>query len=110
MTGPTNYLAVEPSRSEIDAGADPLVIEFGAPWCTHCQAAQPLIGAALARHPGVRHVKVEDGKGRPLGRSFSVKLWPTLIFLRQGKEVDRLVRPGDASAIEQALAQIDTPR
>ena len=110
MTGPTDYLAVEPSRSEIDAGADPLVIEFGAPWCTHCQAAQPFIGAALARHRGVRHVKVEDGKGRPLGRSFSVKLWPTLIFLRQGKEVERLVRPGDARGIEQALAQIDTPR
>jgi len=99
----------EPSRSEIDAGSGALVVEFGAPWCTHCQAAQPLIGLALAHHPSVRHIKVEDGKGRPLGRSFRVKLWPTLIFLRDGKEADRLVRPGDADAIEQALAQIDTP-
>ena len=109
MAGQTNYLEVEPSRSEIDSGTDSLVVEFGAPWCTHCQAAQSLIVAALAKHPGVRRIKVEDGKGRPLGRSFGVKLWPTLIFLRQGKEVSRLVRPGDASAIEQALAQIDTP-
>ena len=110
MAEQTGYLAIEPSRSEIDAGNDPTVVEFGAPWCEHCQAAQPLISAAMARHPGVRRIKVEDGKGRPLGRSFGVKLWPTLIFMRQGKEISRLVRPGDTRAIAQALAQIDTPR
>ena len=55
----------------------------------------------------MRHIKVEDGSGRPLGRSFKVKLWPTLIFLDNGREVDRLVRPGDAQAIGQALARID---
>jgi thioredoxin 1 len=51
----------------------------------------------------VRHIRVEDGRGRPLGRSFRVKLWPTLVFLKDGKEVARLVRPSGA-AIEDALA------
>lgn len=83
------------------------MVEFGASFCGHCRAAQPLIAAALARHPRVRHIRVEDGPGRRLGRSFRVKLWPTLIFLRQGTEVSRLVRPAGASVIEQALAQID---
>ena len=110
MAEQTDYLAVAPSRSEIDAADQPLVVEFGAPWCEHCQAAQTLISAALAQHPGVRRIKVEDGKGRPLGRSFGVKLWPTLIFMRQGKEISRLVRPGDNRAIAEALAQIDTLR
>ena len=107
MAEQTDYLAVAPSRSEIDAADQPLVVEFGAPWCEHCQAAQPLISAALAQHPGVRRIKVEDGKGRPLGRSFGVKLWPTLIFMRQGREVERLVRPADSGVIEQALARIN---
>lgn len=97
----------EPSREEIDALAEPTVLEFGAAHCGHCRAAQPLIAQALERHPGARHIKVEDGPGRRLGRSFRVKLWPTLVFLRQGQEVARLVRPADAAAIEQALAQID---
>jgi thioredoxin 1 len=57
----------------------------------------------------VRHVKVEDGSGRPLGRSYRVKLWPTLVFLRDGQEVARLVRPRDAQAISDALAAIDAP-
>lgn len=98
---------IEPSRTEIDALEEPTVIEFGASHCGHCSAVQPLITAALASHPQVRHIKVEDGPGRRLGRSFRVKLWPTLIFLDQGREVERLVRPADSSAIEQALAQIE---
>ena len=99
--------AGEPARDEIDALREPAVIEFGAAHCGHCRAAQPLIAQALGQHPGVRHIKVEDGPGRRLGRSFRVKLWPTLIFLRQGSEVARLVRPSDAQPIEQALREID---
>ena len=104
----TDYCEIEPLRADIDAVEGPLLLEFGAPWCTHCQAAQPLIATALAHHSPIRRIKVEDGKGRPLGRSFRVKLWPTLIFMRHGKEIDRLVRPADSGAIEQALAKIDS--
>lgn len=101
-----NYPASEPSRSEIDAIEKPLVIEFGTDWCGHCMAAQPLIASALAGHPGLSHIRIEDGPGRRLGRSFRVKLWPTLIFMCQGQEVERLVRPTDARVIEQALGRI----
>lgn len=101
------FAASEPPREEIDALEGPTLVEFGAPWCGFCQAAQGPLAAAMAQHPNVRHIKIEDGKGRRLGRSFAVKLWPTLVFLREGKEVARLVRPDDANAIRQALAQID---
>jgi thioredoxin 1 len=100
------YAAAEPSREEVDGLEGPALLEFGSPWCGHCMAAQPKIAAAIADHPGVRHIKVADGKGRRLGRSFTVKLWPTLVFLRDGKEAARLVRPGDAAAIREALAKI----
>jgi thioredoxin 1 len=101
------YEGVEPTREQIDAAEGPSVIEFGTPWCGHCRAAQPLIAAALAGRPQVKHMKIEDGSGRRLGRSFGVKLWPTLVFLRGGKELARLVRPHDPQAIEDALAKID---
>ena len=85
----------------------PVVLEVGASWCPHCQAIRAQMASLLARHPEVRHVRVEDGPGKPLGRSFRVKLWPTLVFLRNGKEIARLVRPRDASAIGKALAKIE---
>ena len=97
----------EPSRAELDALQEPLLIEFGASYCGHCAAAQPLIAEALFQHPGVRRIKIEDGRGRPLGRSIRVKLWTTLIFLQEGQEIARLVRPTDSSAIGAALRQID---
>ena len=84
------------------------MLEFGAPWCSHCRAAQPLLAADLARHPRVRLVRVEDGRSHPLGRSFQVKLWPTFIFLQQGKEVARLVRPTEQAEMGRALARIDS--
>jgi thioredoxin 1 len=101
------YESVEPTRAEIDTLRGPAVIEFGTPWCGYCRAAQPLIGSALADHPRVRHIKVVDGRGHRLGRSFLVKLWPTLVFIRNGKEIARLVRPGTAGVIRHALEQID---
>jgi thioredoxin 1 len=101
MTG-----AAAPTRAEVDALPGATLIEFGTGWCGHCRRAQPLIASALARYPHVRHLKVEDGPGQPLGRSFQVKLWPTLVILRDGEEVARVVRPPDADAIGRALAQI----
>jgi thioredoxin 1 len=49
---------------------------------------------------------VEDGPGRALGRSFRVKLWPTLVFLKDGREVDRVVRPQSAEAVAERLARL----
>jgi thioredoxin 1 len=100
------YSENEPSRAEVDALPGPAVIEFGSNTCGYCRAAQPLIAQAFAGHAGVRHIKVADGKGRPLGRSFKVKLWPTLVFLKNGKEIERVVRPTDADSMRNALARI----
>ena len=46
---------------------------MGPSWCPHCRAIQSDLAGALTKNPGVRHVKVEDGRGKPLGRSFRVK-------------------------------------
>ena len=100
------YLTPGPSRTEIDASAGPLLLEFGTDWCGHCQSAAPAVTEALMDFPSVRHVKVEDGRGRPRGRSFGVKLWPTLIFLRDGIEWDRVVRPQTSDKIRAALSRI----
>lgn len=93
-------------RAEVDAARGPLVLEFGAGWCSICAAAKPLIDGVFAEHAGVRRMWVEDGKGKPLGRSFGIKLWPTLVFLRDGRELARVVRPRDESELRTAFERL----
>jgi thioredoxin 1 len=90
-----DYLGVKhaPSREDIDGGTGLMLLEFGTDWCPICRALAPDVTALVAQHPLVRHVKVEDGPGRKLGRSFRVKLWPNLVFLKDGRVVRQLARP-----------------
>jgi thioredoxin 1 len=106
MATRTAYSTRAPSRAELDALPGATVIEFGTDWGGYCQGAQASIAKAFEPHAGVRHLKIEDGPGRPLGRSFKIKLWPTLIFMRDGVEVARVVRPTSATEIAQAFASL----
>lgn len=93
----------EPSREEVDRMPGPVLLEFGAAWCGHCQALQGELSQTLAERPEVRHIKIEDGKGKPLGRSFRVKLWPTLVVLRDGQVLKQVSRPS-SDELRDALA------
>jgi thioredoxin 1 len=95
----------EPTREQIDGLTGPVLLEFGTSWCGHCQALRPQLAALLDEFPEVRHIRVEDGKGKPLGRSFRVKLWPNLVFLRDGKAIRQLARPA-AEEVRQGLEEI----
>ncbi len=104
MSEPIAYAPTPPARAEIDAQARLTRRAFGAPWCPHCQAAQAPLAAALAGRADIRLLKFEDGPGRPLGRSFRVKLWPTLILLKDGQELARRVRPTRVEEMAELLA------
>lgn len=94
-----------PSLSEVQAQPGLVLLEFGTEWCGHCRAAQTLVAQALAEQPQWQHLKIEDGPGRAVGRHYRVKLWPTLVFLRDGQEVARLVRPASAQDMDTAMSK-----
>jgi thioredoxin 1 len=105
-SSPLSYGATALTRSEVDAMPGTLLLQFGVGWCGHCQAAEPAIVQALRAYPQLRHLRIEDGAGRTLGRSFRVKLWPTLVLVAQGQELTRLVRPTQVEQLDVFLRQL----
>ncbi len=107
MPAATRYLdpAEAPTREQVDQMAGSVLVEFGTEWCGFCRALRPQIEALLAAHPEMRHLKVEDGPGQPLGRSFHVKQWPNLVFLRDGRIVRQVARPS-RTALDEAFGAV----
>lgn len=87
------YQAGQPALADIEQWPGAVLLDFGTDWCGHCMAARPAVERWLQAHPDVAHLRIEDGRGRALGRAFRVKLWPTLVLLEAGVEVARVVRP-----------------
>lgn len=95
------------TREEVDQMQGPVLLEFGAAWCGHCQALAPHLDKLLKLRREVRHIKIEDGPGKRLGRSFGVKLWPTLVLMQDGEIVQQLVRP-EPKAVAKAFGDWGT--
>ncbi|RZA21175.1 MAG: thioredoxin [Lysobacteraceae bacterium] len=91
-----SYQAIAPDHATIAAMPGWVLLDFGTDWCGHCVAARAAVDGWIRAHPAITHLRVEDGRGRVLGRSYRVKLWPTLVLVRDGREMSRVVRPRDA--------------
>jgi thioredoxin 1 len=81
------------TREDLSHTEGPVLLEFGANACGICGGFSPKLEALMREFPQVNHLRIEDGRGKPLGRSFHVKLWPTLVFLRDGEVVKQVSRP-----------------
>ena len=102
----TDYREDATTIDEVEAWTGYAILEFGTSWCGHCQAAELVVKDVLVEHAKLSHIKIADGRGKKLGRIFRVKLWPTLILLKDGQEIARLVRPTGVAEVRGLLAAI----
>lgn len=68
----------------------PLLVDVWAPWCQPCLAMAPAFEqAAAALEPAFRLGKIDTEAQPALAARFSIRSIPTLLLLRDGREVAR---------------------
>ena len=100
------YQASTLSPEDVQRLPGAVLLDFGTDWCGHCSAARAAVQRWLDARSDIAHLRIEDGRGHPLGRAFRVKLWPTLVLLHDGVETARAVRPRE----DRDLQVLDTAR
>jgi thioredoxin 1 len=66
-----------------------VILDFYADWCNPCKRMSPLIDMAAANLPQFTFIKINRDFFMDLAKAFNITSIPTLIFLRDGKEIGR---------------------
>ncbi len=73
-------------------GEKPLVIDFWATWCGPCRMVAPIISELAAQYDGKIVVgKCDVEESEDLAAAFGIRNIPTVIFMKNGEVVDKLV-------------------
>lgn len=76
----------------VEAASLPVLLDLWAPWCPPCRMVAPAVAASAARFAGRLKVAKLNVDVAPLtARRFNVQGIPTLLILREGREVERQV-------------------
>jgi thioredoxin 1 len=83
------------------------LLKFSANWCGPCRAMKTIIETLKIEESDVEFEEIDIDEDQETSSQFSIKAIPTIVFLKDGKEVDRLIGLNDKASIK---AKIDTWR
>jgi len=79
-------------KASVLESPNPVLLDFFANWCGHCQKLLPLLDEVAVELDGkVGIMKVNVDENRDLAQKFDIKGLPTMILFKGGSEVDRLI-------------------
>ncbi len=77
---------------QVERSPLPVLLDMWAPWCGPCRMIAPVIEQLAGELAGrVRVAKLNTDENQMTASRFSVRSIPTLLVLKEGREIDRLV-------------------
>lgn len=87
---------------EVKNSGLPLVVDFWATWCGPCRAIAPVVGELAKEYDGKVNVgKCDVEEADEIAAQFGIRNIPTLLFIKNGEVVDKLVGAVSKSKIDE---------
>jgi thioredoxin 2 len=96
--------------ADVERSPLPVLVDMWAPWCGPCHAVAPMIDELAAEMTGrVRFAKMNVDDNPTTASRFAVRSIPTLLLLKDGREVDRIVGVPPRSELAARLERVLVP-
>lgn len=105
---PKPYLVTDANfTSTVEQSPLPVLLDVWAPWCGPCRQMSPVIDQLATELGGkVRVAKLNSDENPMTGHRFGIQGIPTLLIIKDGREVGRLVGAYPKAAILQKLHEV----
>ncbi len=83
-----------------------LILDFGAAWCSPCKKLEPILEELSEKYSAIPFYKCDVGENQQVASHFHIFSVPTVIFFKEGREINRISGLRNAEFFEGEIQKL----